>query len=92
MGRRQTNWREWESGLIWRAMHPGQYSRTERFRRSIRTILVLADPGRNIKNAAGKMWYEASTESLLLEMLEGLTVLASNQIEVQDRFYQAYLG
>ena len=38
------------------------------------------------------MWYEASTESLLLEMLEGLTVLAYNQIEVQDRFYQAYLG
>ena len=70
-----------------------QCSRTERFRRSIRTILAHADPGRSIRNAAGEMWYEASTEILLLgEMLEGLTVLAYNQMEVQDRFYQAYLG
>lgn len=38
------------------------------------------------------MWYEASKEILLLEMLEGLTVLTYNQIEVRDRFYQAYLG
>ena len=59
------DWREWESGLIWRAMRPGRCSRTERFRRSIRTILVRVDPGRSIRNVAGEIWYEESTESPL---------------------------